>query len=169
MRIIIAFAALLLISGNENVTDDIFSKSMVLMNATIASTFSDVVSLTEKPKMVVFYSSENCGPCLKQLEIMKPYLKELDNNYQIVFVDSWTIGMSKKYQSEQKALEFYKKNLKTNSSIFLLDPEDALLATYQENETLKNALPYLVIQDPNGNEIHKQLGFKANADYSHLF
>lgn len=172
MKSLIYIIGILLITIFGNNTKSKFFNTTVLVDGVEETTFNKVASATEKPKMILFYSSQNCGPCIEQIENLKPHLTELDNKYQLIFVDSWTIGKAKKHQSIQVASSFYLEHLKTNTSQFILDPEDELLATYQEKESLKGALPFLVVQDIEGLEVYQQLGqtnFNKAPIYASLF
>lgn len=130
-----------------------FSKVDVLVNGDAKTSFDQIASATNKPKMVLFYSSQNCAPCIKQLEDLKANLDHLDNNYQLIFIDSWTLGKAKKGQETKIAQEFYQSNLQTDHSTLLLDPEDQLLLSYQTGQEYKYALPFMVIHDQKGNEV----------------
>ncbi|PXX31217.1 hypothetical protein [Arenibacter sp. ARW7G5Y1] len=172
MKTLIYILGLLLLTISGNKTKSTSFNSTVLVDGVEETTFDKVASATEKPKMILFYSSENCGPCLEQIANMKPHLSELDKKYQLIFIDSWTIGKAKKHQSRQFAFGFYKEHLKTNTSHFLLDPEDELLASFQEKESLKGALPFLVVQDNVGLDVYQQLGqtnFSEAPNYASLF
>ncbi|MCK0189681.1 hypothetical protein [Arenibacter sp. F20364] len=172
MKSLIYIIGILLITISGNKTKSTFFNSTVLVDGVEETTFGKVTLATEKPKMILFYSSQNCGPCLEQIANMKPHLRELDKKYQLIFIDGWTIGKAKKHQSRQFAFDFYKEHLKTNTSHFLLDPEDELLASFQEKESLKGALPFFVVQDKVGLEIYQQLGqtnFSEAPVYASLF
>lgn len=125
----------------------------VLVNGDAKTSFNQIASATDKPKMMLFYSSQNCAPCIRQLEDLKANLDYLDNNYQLIFIDSWTLGKAKKGQEAKIAQEFYQSNLQTDHSTFLLDLEDQLLLSYQTGQEYKYALPFAVIQDQKGNEV----------------
>lgn len=141
---------LLLSSMGEKTEQGITSK--VLLDGSVETTFKEVVENYSKPALVLFYSSQNCAPCLQQLQYIKANITELEKEYQLVFVDSWTMGKAKNKQNDTKALKFYQQHLKTENSIFLLDPQDELLATYQKGSNYKYALPYMVVQDSSENK-----------------
>jgi len=162
MKIVYAIITLLLITTSSNESKENLNTIEVLKDGNDAVAFNELIETTKKKKMVVFYSSQHCAPCLEQLKTVQENKEELDKNYQLIFVDSWTIGKAKKHQTKEKALMFYNENLATKNSVFLLDSDDKLLASYQENEKLAYALPYLVTQDNDGSILDETFKLKES-------
>lgn len=143
MRALLLITITLLLTGNSSGVKTNISSSNLLVNGTKKIDFNELIELNDKPKMFIFYSSQHCGPCLKQLNLIEASLDDLDKKFQLVFVDSWTLGLAKKHQTKEYALDFYNSKLKTKNSMFILDSEDKLLHDFQKEKPLKYSLPFL--------------------------
>ncbi|MCL6265054.1 hypothetical protein [Flagellimonas myxillae] len=150
MRTLFTIIGFLLLNASITPKMDSIPVREVLVDGNVATNFNQIPNDNGKPKMVVFYSSQHCGPCLDQLESLQDSIAVLETNYQLVFVDSWTLGKAKHQQDSQYAINFYENSLKTEHSIFLLDPEDKLLLDFQQKETLQYGLPYMAVQNAGG-------------------
>ena len=150
MRTLFLLVLITLFIGEETESKKTLFNSQLLENGKSNISYPELIMRDNKSKMFIFYSSQHCGPCLEQLALVKNSLGDLNMKYQLIFVDSWTLGAAKKHQSEKYALDFYNSYLRTDNTLFVLDPNDALLYDFQKMEPHKYSLPFVAITDSKG-------------------
>ncbi len=169
MRTLFTLIGFLLLNASSTSTMNTTAGPKVLVDGLMPSHFNQATENTGKSNLVIFYSSQHCGPCLEQLKSIENSLAALDVTYQLVFVDSWTLGKAGHQQDAQYAINFYETSLKTKNSIFLLDPNDSLLMDFQKNQTLKLGLPFIAIAKNSNEVIHTSYNLeKSVSSLNHL-
>ena len=150
MATLYTYLLLLLCFGSSPDFDRNATASNLLAGGSEPIGYHELMQKSTKPKLFIFYSSEHCAPCLEQLEALLLETDHWSSDHQLVFVDSWTLGAAKKTQNPTEARAFYDEHLQHGDSVFLLDPDDRLLAGFQKRYRSPNALPFFGITDTKG-------------------
>ena len=158
MKTIMTVLVSILIASTYSTPTNYFPSNEVLVNGSEKTSFDKVAMTTSKPKMLVFYSSKYCAPCLALAKEFKAEIYNLHNNYDVLFVDSWTLGKNSRNRRIEESIAFYNANLKTENTTLLLGPNDELLSRYHNKKTNGGAVPLVVVLSNTGKEQFHRLG-----------